>query len=58
MKLFRKFQKLQARPTDKESSTGLGLSIVKELVQALHGKISVESKVNTGSKFTVELPVG
>lgn len=56
-KLFKKFQKLQAQPTDKEGSTGLGLSIVKELVKALHGKISVESEVNVGSRFIIELPV-
>lgn len=56
-RLFRKFQKLSARPTDGEGSTGLGLSIVKELVQALHGKITVRSEVNKGSTFAVELPV-
>lgn len=56
-RLFQKFQRLSAQPTHGESSTGLGLSIVKELVQILHGKIHVESEVHKGSKFTVELPV-
>jgi PAS domain S-box-containing protein len=56
-KLFRKFQKLAARPTNGESSTGLGLSIVKELVQAMNGKISVNSKPGIGTTFTVELPL-
>ena len=55
--LFRKFKRLSARPTDGESSTGLGLSIVKELVQALNGKISVESRVGKGTIFLVELPL-
>jgi len=56
-KLFRKFQKLSSQPTGGENSTGLGLSITKELVIALKGSISVESEVNRGSKFIVELPI-
>jgi PAS domain S-box-containing protein len=55
--LFRKFQKLSARPTGGESSTGLGLSIVKELVSALKGTIYVKSEVRKGSTFVVELPL-
>ena len=35
---------------------GLGLSLVKAIVQAHQGKVSVESQANQGSKFTVELP--
>ncbi|MBL0741253.1 CHASE3 domain-containing protein [Chryseolinea lacunae] len=56
-KLFGKFQRLSARPTAGESSSGLGLSIVKELVNALNGNIVVESDENRGSKFIVELPL-
>ncbi|MFZ6013067.1 MAG: CHASE3 domain-containing protein [Bacteroidota bacterium] len=56
-RLFGKFQRLTAKPTGGESSTGLGLSIVKELVIALRGRISVESEANKGAKFIVELPV-
>ena len=40
-KLFRKFQVLSARPTGGESSSGLGLYIVKKLVDNLQGKIRV-----------------
>jgi PAS domain S-box-containing protein len=54
--LFKKFKKLSARPTDGESSTGLGLSIVKELVHLLKGKVYVESEVNKRTVFTIELP--
>jgi signal transduction histidine kinase len=39
-----------------ERGLGLGLSLVKAIVQAHHGKVSVESEVNQGSKFQVELP--
>jgi PAS domain S-box-containing protein len=56
-RLFAKYQKLSARPTAGESSSGLGLSIVKELVQALNGNVSVFSVENKGSNFVVELPV-
>jgi signal transduction histidine kinase len=53
-KLFQKFQKLNAKPTDGESSTGLGLSIVKKYVEAMKGKVWCESKFGHGAKFIVE----
>jgi signal transduction histidine kinase len=53
--LFQKFQKLNARPTDGESSTGLGLSIVKKYVEAMNGKVWCESEFGKGAKFIVEL---
>jgi signal transduction histidine kinase len=53
-KLFQKFQKLHARPTGGESSTGLGLSIVKKYVEAMHGKVWCESKFGQGATFIVE----
>lgn len=51
--LFHRFQKLSARPTGDESSTGLGLSIVKKYVTDLGGTIRLESKVGEGSTFFV-----
>ncbi len=56
-KLFKKFQKLSARPTGNESSSGLGLSIVKRFVDALGGDIKVESELGKGANFIVELPL-
>ncbi|MFT3935232.1 MAG: PAS domain-containing sensor histidine kinase [Chitinophagaceae bacterium] len=56
--LFQRFQKLSARPTGGELSTGLGLSIVKYLVEQLKGSITVESEIDKGSTFTVHLPIG
>ena len=53
--LFGKFKKLSNKPTGGEGSTGLGLSIVKEVVQLLGGDISVSSKLHEGSVFTVTL---
>jgi signal transduction histidine kinase len=55
-KLFKKFQKLSAKPTAGEDSTGLGLSIVKALVEKLQGTITVDSKLQEGTEFTVILP--
>ncbi|MEQ9007978.1 MAG: ATP-binding protein, partial [Ekhidna sp.] len=52
-----KFQRLSARPTAGESSTGLGLSIVKTLVNLLRGTITLESDEGKGATFTVTIPV-
>lgn len=43
--------------TSGEKSTGLGLSVCKEFVAAMNGKIWVKSEKNVGSCFTVELPL-
>jgi signal transduction histidine kinase len=43
--------------TTKAKGQGLGLAVVKRLVEALGGSISVESHVGRGSKFTVSLPL-
>lgn len=53
--LFRKFSKLSTRPTNNESSTGLGLYIVKLLASKINGNIKVDSTVGKGTIFTIEL---
>jgi signal transduction histidine kinase len=55
-KLFGKFARLSARPTGGEHSTGLGLSIAKKLVEAMHGKIWCQSEPGKGATFIVSLP--
>ena len=55
-KLFGKFQRLSAKPTGGESSTGLGLSIAEQLVRRHNGRIWAESEIGQGSTFYVELP--
>jgi signal transduction histidine kinase len=56
--LFQRFTRLSAQPTNGEDSTGLGLSIVKVLVEAHKGNVWVESGTrDNGSKFVVEIPV-
>ncbi len=54
--LFQKFARLSARPTGGESSTGLGLSITKKLVEHMSGKIWLESEAGNGASFFLELP--
>lgn len=57
-KLFKRFQKLSARPTGNEISTGLGLSITKHLVELHGGRVWAESAGrNQGAMFVVELPL-
>ncbi len=54
--LFGKFARLSARPTGGEHSTGLGLSIVKKMVEAMNGRVWCESELGQGATFIVELP--
>lgn len=57
-KLFGKFQRLRAQPTGGESSTGLGLSIAKQLVELHNGRIWATSNgLNQGTIFAVEFPL-
>jgi two-component system, sensor histidine kinase and response regulator len=54
-KMFGKFARLSAQPTGGEASTGLGLSIVKKMVEAAGGNVWCESEPGKGSTFVVEL---
>jgi Signal transduction histidine kinase len=54
-KLYQKFQQLTARPTGGESSTGLGLSIVKSFLDKLEGTIQCTSEIDRGAMFSVRL---
>ncbi|XCF05947.1 two-component regulator propeller domain-containing protein [Tamlana crocina] len=54
-KIFNRFY--QARTTVENTGTGIGLSLVKALVEIHKGEIKVNSSIGKGSVFTVELPV-
>ncbi len=54
-KIFQVFQTLV--PRDQSESTGVGLAIVKKIVELYGGKVWVQSKINQGSTFYFRLPV-
>jgi len=54
-RLYQKFQRLSARPTGGESSTGLGLSIVKALVEKMGSELRCESEEGQSTSFIVTL---
>ncbi len=56
-KLFCKFTRLTPEPTAQENSTGLGLFIVKKLVETMNGKVWCQSQLGQGTTFIVEFPV-
>ncbi len=56
-RLFQKFARLSAQPTGGEHSTGLGLSIVKRLTEAMRGRVGCDSVLGSGATFFVEFPL-
>ena len=56
-KLFVEFQQLDSGRARRYEGTGLGLSLVKRLVECQNGKIDVRSEVGRGSTFSVTLPI-
>ena len=55
--LFSEFHRLSVRPTGGETSTGLGLTIAKKIIEAHNGKIEFESREGRGSTFRLILPL-
>lgn len=53
-KLFKKFSRLTPKPTGKEHSTGLGLYIVKKLVDIMKGVVWCETNLGEGATFIIE----
>ena len=56
-KIFNEFYRVDKSRSKKTGGVGLGLSIVKSLIEAHNGEISVNSKINSGTTFTIKLPI-
>ena len=56
-KIFTRFYRAKDCNTREIQGTGLGLAIVKSIIESHHGKISVASEVDSGTTFTVLLPL-
>lgn len=54
-KIFSAFEQVGHRYIGAYEGTGLGLPLTKDIVELMHGKIEVESKLGEGSKFTVNV---
>jgi hypothetical protein len=55
--IFERFYQTENSLTNVSKGTGLGLTITKELIEAHNGKLSVESQLGKGSRFSFWLPI-
>ncbi len=58
LKLFESFQRIEEKKNRTIEGTGLGLTITKQLLDLMHGEISLKSEYGRGSIFTVKIPQG
>jgi two-component system sensor histidine kinase ResE len=55
--VFERFYVADRSRTRGVSGAGLGLSIVKQIIEAHHGSVSAESTLGSGTTFTVRIPM-
>ncbi|MCL5267608.1 MAG: hybrid sensor histidine kinase/response regulator [Bacteroidetes bacterium] len=56
--IFDRYSQAQTGGASREKGTGLGLTIVKRVIEAHGGKVFVESALGKGTKFTIAIPTG
>ena len=56
--IFDRFYRVDQARTREEGGSGLGLSIVKHIMEAHHGRVSVKSQIGSGTVLTLVLPDG
>lgn len=54
--IFEVFQQIKAKTANSEKGTGLGLALVQSLMELMGGSVSLQSKPDTGSTFTIHFP--
>ena len=55
--IFEPFHQLESSSTRRYGGTGLGLALIRRILEAHERKIQVESEVGTGSTFSFTLPI-
>jgi signal transduction histidine kinase len=56
-RIFDRFYQVDGSATRHYGGMGLGLALVKEIIEAHGGQIKVASRVNSGTTFTIALPI-
>jgi two-component system phosphate regulon sensor histidine kinase PhoR len=56
-RVFERFHQVNGDPSQRSSGVGLGLALVKEIIEAHEGTVTVESEIGRGSIFSVILPI-
>ncbi|SFG92725.1 Signal transduction histidine kinase [Duganella sp. CF458] len=56
--IFERFRRVEGARSRTHEGSGIGLALVRDLVELLHGRIELASTLGTGSTFTITLPLG
>ena len=56
-RIFERFYQIDGSTSRRYGGVGLGLALVKEIIEAYNGRVTVQSRTGEGSTFIVTLPV-